>query len=262
VPVYRLTLAYEGSDFCGWQSQHNGTSVQSVLEDALSRLFAQPIRCRAAGRTDAGVHALGQVVSFHSDRSLPERALVHGTNHFLPKAVVVLAAAAAADDFDARFSASGKLYRYQIWNAPVRSPLHQRTHWHIMQPLDVARMQQAAERLIGRHDFRAFRAADCERKTTVRLMRRLDVLTPPQPAPMPFSELGPSVIHIEVSATAFLKNMVRILVGTLAQVGRGRMSVEHVASLLQSGDRTQAGPTAPAHGLTLVAVDYGPRTGV
>ena len=261
MPVYRLTIAYRGGEFCGWQSQHNGTSVQSVLEDALGRLFGQPIRCRAAGRTDAGVHAMGQVVSFFCERILPERALIHGTNHFLPSAVGVLAATVAADDFDARFSASGKLYRYQIWNAPVRSPLHQDTHWHIMQPLQHEAMQKAAALLVGRHDFRAFRAADCERKTTTRLVRRLDVLVPAQPDALPFATTGSPVIHIEVSATAFLKNMVRILVGTLAQVGRGRMSVEHVATLLQSGDRTQAGPTAPAHGLTLVSVEYGPRTG-
>lgn len=262
MPVYRLTLAYDGSDFCGWQSQHNGISVQSTLEAALGRLFVQPIACRAAGRTDAGVHAMGQVVSFHCDRVLPDRALVHGTNHFLPATIVVLAAAQANDDFDARFSASGKLYRYQIWNAPVRSPLHQRTHWHIPQPLNVAAMQQAAALLVGRHDFRAFRAADCERKTTVRLMRRLDVRTPPQPDSLPFAEPGPAMIHIEVAATAFLKNMVRIVAGTLAAVGRGRMRVEDVAALLESGDRTHAGPTAPAHGLTLVSVEYGPRTGV
>jgi len=204
---------------------------------------------------------MGQVVSFASERVLPTRALVHGTNHFLPPTVVVLAAEVAADDFDARFSASGKLYRYQIWNAPVRSPLHQRTHWHVMQPLDRSAMSQAAALLVGRHDFRAFRAADCERKTTVRLVRRLDVVTPPQPDPLPFADAGPAMIHIEVSATAFLKNMVRILAGTLTQVGRGRMSVDQVAALLSSGDRTQAGPTAPAHGLTLISVDYGPRTG-
>ena len=261
MPTYRLTLAYEGGGYCGWQRQHNGTSVQATLEQALSRLLGEPISCRAAGRTDAGVHALGQVVSFRSQRALPDRALVHGTNHFLPPDVVVLAAAEAAEDFDARFSASGKLYRYQIWNAPVRSPLHQRTHWHIMQSLDRAAMQRAAACLLGRHDFAAFRAADCERKTTVRLIRRLDIVTPPAQDNLPFAAEAPPIVHVEVSATAFLKNMVRILVGTLVQVGRGRMSIDHVAALLQSGDRTQAGPTAPAHGLTLVSVDYGPRTG-
>lgn len=257
MPTYRLTLAYDGSDFCGWQTQQNGTSVQSVLQDALARIVGHPISCRAAGRTDAGVHAMGQVVSFHSERVLPDRALVHGSNHFLPKSIAVLAAAVAPDDFDARFSASGKLYRYQIWNAPVRSPQHDVDHWHLTHPLDIAAMQQAANGLIGRHDFRAFRAADCQRRTTVRLMRRIDIrhIVPPQALP------DQSIIHIDVAATAFLKNMVRILVGTLVQVGNGRMPAEQVAAALAAGDRTLAGPTAPPHGLTLVSVEYGPRTG-
>lgn len=257
MPTYRLTLAYDGSDFCGWQSQKNGISVQSVLQEALGRLFGEPISCRAAGRTDAGVHALAQVVSFRSERVLAERVLVHGSNHYLPKSVAVLAAAIVPDDFDARFSASGKLYRYQIWNAPVRSPHYRVNHWHVTQPLDIAAMQQAASGLLGRHDFRAFRAADCERRTTVRLMRRLDIipLTPTHALP------DQRVVHIEVAATAFLKHMVRILVGTLVQVGKARLTVEQVAALLTSGDRTQAGPTAPPHGLTMIAVDYGPRTG-
>lgn len=257
MPTYRLTLAYDGTDFCGWQAQQNGTSVQSVLQDALTRLFGQPISCRAAGRTDAGVHAQAQVVSFRSDRVVPERALIHGSNHYLPKSVAVLAAATVPDDFDARFSASGKLYRYQIWNAPVRAPQYRVDHWHVIQPLDLAAMQQAAALLIGRHDFRAFRAADCERRTTVRLMRRIDITRRPPAHALPEQ----SVIHIEVSATAFLKHMVRILVGTLVQVGKARMTVEQVALALQQGDRTLAGPTAPSHGLTLIAVEYGPRTG-
>lgn len=257
MPTYRLTLAYDGSDFCGWQTQKNGTSIQSVLEAALSRLFSQPISCRAAGRTDAGVHALAQVVSFRHERVVPERALIHGSNHYLPKSVAVVAAEVVAEDFDARFSASGKLYRYQIWNAAVRSPQHQVNHCHVAQPLDIAAMQAAAACLIGRHDFRAFRAADCERRTTVRLMRRIDITRHVPTAALPEQ----AVVHIEVSATAFLKNMVRILSGTLIQVGKGRMTAQQVAEALEKGDRTLAGPTAPAHGLTLIAVEYGPRIG-
>lgn len=257
MPNYRLTLTYDGSEFCGWQRQPNGVSVQSVLETALGRLFGHPIACRAAGRTDAGVHALGQVVTFRSDRPLPERALIHGTNDGLPASVAVTDAAIVDDDFDARFSSSGKTYRYGIWNAPVRSPLYGRTHWHVVRPLDTAAMAQAAAHLIGRHDFAAFRAADCERRTTVRLLRRIDVLGPAHAVhPSP-----PHLLHIEVAGTAFLKYMVRIIVGTLVAVGKGRMTPDQVAALLLSRDRTQAGPTAPPHGLTLVSVDYGPRTG-
>ncbi len=255
MPTYRLTVSYDGTDFVGWQRQLNGPSIQAALEGALAQLLGHPVACRGAGRTDAGVHASGQVVSFHSERSFsrPDRALVHGVNNYLPPSVAVLSACVVPDEFDARFSSSGKLYRYQIWNASVRSPLHARTHWHVVnsgRPLNLLAMQAAAQVLVGHHDFAAFRAADCERRTTVRLLRRLEVCR---------SQLDPVALHIEVEATAFLKQMVRILCGTLVEVGRDRMSIDHVASLLVSCDRTQAGPTAPAHGLQLCRVDYGPR---
>ena len=256
MPIYRLTVAYDGTDFCGWQRQDNGPSVQAALEGALAQLCQSPVSCRAAGRTDAGVHALGQVVSFRLERPgppLPPRALVLGTNHYLPPSIAVQEAQLVPDDFDARHSASGKLYRYQLWTGVAASPLHRRTHWHVSRALDLGAMREAAGLLTGRHDFRAFRAADCERQTTVRLMRRIEVLRP--------LGITEPVLHIEVDGTAFLKNMVRILVGTLVQVGRGKMSLDQVRQLLVSGDRTQAGPTAPAHGLILVRVDYGPREG-
>lgn len=257
MPIYRLTVAYDGTDFVGWQRQPNGPSIQQALEDALAKLFEQPISCRGAGRTDAGVHALAQVVSFSAERELPERALVFGTNSHLPDGIAVVAAAVMPDrgesgePFDARFSASGKLYRYQVWNAKVRSPFHMRTHWHVGVPLELSAMQEAAQVLVGRHDFRAFRAANCERLTTVRTVRRMQVLTfPDEP-----------ILHIEVEATAFLRNMVRILAGTIVAVGKRQLTPADVAAALSSGDRTAAGPTAPPHGLFLVRVDYGPRTG-
>lgn len=252
MPNIRFTVSYDGTDFVGWQRQNSGPSVQQSLEEALLALCGQPIAVRAAGRTDAGVHAFGQVVTARIDKPLPLRALIFGTNHHLPDSIAVLDAQVVADDFDARFSASGKMYRYQLWNGPTYSPLHARTHYHVAARLDLEQMRAAAAVLTGVHDFAAFRAADCERKTTRRWLRSLQILTPVSDEP---------VIHLEVEATAFLKNMVRILVGTLIQVGKGRMTVEHVQSLLQSGNRTQAGPTAPAHGLTLRRVDYGPRTG-
>ena len=272
MPTIRLTLAYEGTDFVGWQRQRNGLSVQEVLETALHKVTGQPVACRAAGRTDSGVHALGQVVTFRLGATTPDaataggaeapqspgrpvslRALVHGTNYHLPSAIRVLEAQLVADEFDARFSASGKLYRYQLWNAPTESPLHVRTHWHINARLDLLAMHAAAQALVGHHDFRAFRAASCERLTTDRTIRRIDVSAQgPYPAP----------VHIDVEATAFLRNMVRIIAGTLVYVGRGKLSAADVAALLRSGDRTRAGPTAPAHGLILWRVDYGSRDGV
>lgn len=254
MPTYCLTVAYDGTDFVGWQRQQNGPSVQAALEAALAHLFEHPVSCRGAGRTDAGVHASGQVISFRSERILPIRALIYGTNNYLPPSIAVRAARIAPDDFDARFSASGKLYRYRIFNAEVRSPLYARTHWYIYASpgkyLDLSAMRDAAATLVGRHDFRAFRAADCARRTTVRLIRRLEVYRP---------HSDESMLYIDVEATAFLKQMVRILTGTLVEVGRGRKTVADVAALLESGDRSQAGPTAPGHGLELCRVDYDPK---
>lgn len=259
MPTYRLTVAYDGTDFAGWQRQDNGPSIQAALETALAALFGHPVACQAAGRTDAGVHASGQVVSFTSPRTLPSRAIVYGTNDHLPTTIAVMAAEAVADDFEARHSASGKLYRYQVYNGPVRSPLHARTHWHVYngRTLDLPAMQAAAATLVGRHDFAGFRAASCERKTTVRTIRRLEVFRPADR--YPGSGADAAEISIEVEATAFLRNMVRILAGTLVHVGRGKMTPEQVAQLLTSRDRTKGGPTAPPQGLTLCRVDYGPR---
>ena len=292
MPTIRLTLAYDGTDFAGWQHQQNGLSVQEALETALGKIIGHPVSCRAAGRTDAGVHAMGQVVSFRigcvppdavapaavaapaapttpeltgpasepaagkspsSERIVTLRSIIRGTNYHLPPAIRILDAQLAADEFDARFSASGKLYRYQLWNALTESPLHSRTHWHLIVPLDLAAMQQAAAVLVGHHDFRAFRSSSCERLTTHRTVRRLAILRQSD---------CPAAVHIEVEATAFLRNMVRILAGTLVDVGRGRLTAADVAALLESGDRTRAGPTAPAHGLVLWRVDYGPRDGL
>jgi tRNA pseudouridine38-40 synthase len=249
----RLRLEYEGTAYVGWQRQASGPSIQAALEEALRRLTGEDRRVRGAGRTDAGVHALGQVVTVQLESRLPVRTILRGLNAHLPPDISVLEAEEAPEGFDARHSASGKMYRYQIWNGTARAPLRARTHWYVRQRLDLEAMAAAAALLVGRHDFRAFRAADCERKTTVRLVRRLAV-TAPDPE-------VPEALRVEIEATAFLKNMVRIIVGTLVDVGRGRRAPESMAELLQGGDRTRAGPTAPAHGLLLCRVDYEERTG-
>ena len=244
---FKLTVEYDGTDFVGWQRQANGPSVQAAIEEALTDMHGGVATAiRGAGRTDAGVHALGQVAHFDAPPStnVPAHGYQRGLNAVLPRAIAILAVERVADDFDARFSARGKLYRYSIWTAPTRSPMRDRYVWHLRRAIDVARMQQAADVLVGRHDFNAFRAADCERKTTTRTLTRLAVAR------------SGDLVTIEVEADAFLKNMVRIIVGTLCEVGWGKRSATDVQRILDGRDRRQAGITAPAQGLALVRVDY------
>ncbi len=248
MPRLKLTLEYDGTDYVGWQRQLNGTSIQEVLEGALAELFGAPVSTFAAGRTDAGVHALGQVVAFDAPRTLPLTAYVRGLSALLPEDVSVVAATLVPPDFDPRRDAQGKRYRYLISNRPVRSPLRRRTHWQLFAPLDLKAMEEAARPLLGTHDFSAFRAANCEAKTTERTLRTLTLTA------------SEDVVQFELEGRAFLKHMVRNIVGTLVEVGRGRQSVPWVAEVLASRDRTQAGPTAPAQGLVLVEVQY-PVTG-
>jgi len=244
MPRLKLTLEYDGTAYVGWQRQLNGLSVQEVVERALAGLLGTAVSTEAAGRTDAGVHALGQVVAFDAPRSLPLTAYLRGLSALLPGDISVVGAAEVAEDFDPRRDSLGKRYRYLISNRPVRSPLRRCTHWELFAPLDVAAMDEAARALLGTHDFSAFRAANCEAPTTLRTLRELTVVS------------SLDVIQFDVEGTAFLKHMVRNLVGTLVEVGRGRRPVPWVAGVLASRDRTQAGPTAPPHGLVLVDVRY------
>lgn len=241
----KLTLEYDGTDFVGWQVQPNGRSVQEVVEAALAKLLGEPVRVTGAGRTDAGVHAAGQVCSLRTTKRIPLKAFVLGMNSLLPPEVAVVEAADVPPEFDARRSASGKRYEYRIWNGPTRSPLRRRRAWELFRPLDVAAMRVAAAHLLGEHDFSAFRASDCPAKTTRRIVRVLDVV----------GESGGEVL-VAAEATAFLKHMVRNLVGTLAEVGHGKRDPASMPALLAGGDRTKAGVTAPPQGLTLVRVDY------
>lgn len=245
MPRVRLTLEYDGTDFVGWQRQLNGRSVQAVLESALVELHGALVTAAAAGRTDAGVHALGQVVAFDAPRVLPAKAYLRGLSSLLPDDVAVVAAEEVSDTFDPRRWATGKRYRYLVSRRPGRAPLLRRTHWEVFTPLDLRAMRVSAPALLGTHDFSSFRAADCEAPHPRRTLRELEL-----------HEEG-EVLRIEVEGTAFLRHMVRNIVGSLVEVGRGKRPPGWVGEVLGAKDRTLAGPTAPAHGLTLVEVTYG-----
>jgi tRNA pseudouridine38-40 synthase len=240
----KLTLEYDGSAFVGWQVQPNGRSVQQVLEGAIARLVGSTVRVTGAGRTDAGVHARGQVASLRVERVLPLKAWTAGLNALLPEDLACVRAEEAPEGFDARRWARGKRYIYSILQTSVRSPLRRGRTWEIRRPLEVGAMREAASALLGVHDFSALRAADCPAKTTERELRRLEIV-----------QDGPR-IDLQVEATAFLKHMVRNIVGTLVEVAHGRRAPDSLPALLEGRDRKQAGPTAPAHGLVLDEVFY------
>ncbi|MBW2714978.1 MAG: tRNA pseudouridine(38-40) synthase TruA [Deltaproteobacteria bacterium] len=246
MPNFRFTLEYDGTGFVGWQAQADGQrTVQDEFEAAIARVTGQQLRVAAAGRTDAGVHALGQVVSAQVSTELSPLVLQRALNQSLPEDLAVVAAERAADDFHARFSAIGKLYCYRVWNASTRSPMRSaRVHW-VARELDVPAMAKAAEAFLGSHDFAALQAAGSDVESTVRTLERLDVEREP-----------PGELVFWVQGDGFLRHMVRNLVGTLLEVGSGRRSIESMGELLACGDRRRAGPTAPAAGLTLVQVFY------
>src|SRR3954468_13929652 len=247
----KLTLEYDGGPFVGWQVQPNGPSVQGVLQEAIEKLCGSPVRVTGAGRTDAGVHARGQVASLEPPRDLPLSAWTSGLNPHLPPEIASVRAEEAPAGFDARRWARGKRYVYEILRSPTRSPLLRSRRWEIRRPLDAEAMRAAARALCGGHDFSAFRAADCPAKTTVREVRRLDIEV---------ERLGPDAesIRLTIEATAFLKHMVRNMMGTLVEIGHGKRDPGSVQELLAAGDRTRAGPTAPPHGLCLDEVFYLP----
>jgi tRNA pseudouridine38-40 synthase len=240
----KLIIEFDGSNFCGWQLQSGVRTVQQALELALEQLLEAPVRVHSSGRTDSGVHARGMVAHFDTERELPLRAYREGLNRLLPRDVAVLSAAPVSDGFHARFSAEGKWYRFSIWNHPVRSPLQDRRVWHIKTALDLAAMQQAAGLLVGSQDFAAFRASSCEAKTTLREIYSLNLIQ------------DGALVHIDVRGSGFLQHMVRIIAGTLVEVGQGKRPVASVAELLASGDRDAAGVTAPGAGLCLMEVFY------
>ena len=246
MPRFRLTLEYDGAPFVGWQRQDNGASVQGALEDAVHAFSGQRVEVAGAGRTDTGVHAEGQVA--HIDLAagrFDARTVMNAINaHLRPLPVAVLAAEAVADGFHARFSATGRHYRYRILNRRPRPAVTRGSVWWIPVPLDVAAMNDAAQELLGEHDFTSFRATLCQAKSPVKTLDRLEV-----------SDDGGEIV-IDVSARSFLHHQVRNIAGTLSLVGKGKWSRKDVAVALAARERAAAGPTAPAEGLYLVRVDY------
>ena len=239
-----LGLEYDGAAFCGWQTQPDGCAVQDALQRALSQVAGKNIETVCAGRTDAGVHELAQVVHFDVDVQRPPRAWIRGGNALLPDAIAVNWARAVNPEFHARFSATERRYVFWLLNRPQRPGLLRgRVGWFYRR-LDERAMQQAAQCLIGNHDFSAFRAADCQAKTPVRTMRRLEICR------------RGDLVRFEFAADAFLQHMVRNIVGSLVYVGSGRQPAAWIGEVLGSRDRNRAAPTFAASGLYLAAVEY------
>lgn len=247
MPSFKIIVAYDGTDYVGWQRQPNGISIQGVLEDALAPIEGTLTTVHGAGRTDAGVHALGQVASATVVNTLDERTLSRALNAVLPIDVRVLTIEEVEPGFHARFRARAKTYEYRIVNAPFASPFLRRYVWHVPQPLDFEAMKTAAGPLVGTHDFAGFQGTGTFQASTVRTIHALD-LDDGGGFDLPFV--------IRITGDGFLRHMVRNIVGTLVEVGAGRWDPWHLLTVLESLDRTQAGRTAPAQGLFLTGVSY------
>ena len=244
---FALGLEYDGRAYCGFQSQPSGCSVQDALERALAAIADAPVRAVAAGRTDAGVHATSQIVHFDAPVARPLTAWIRGVNAHLPSSAAILWCAPVADDFHARFAATARHYAYLLLDRDVRPALlHGRVGW-FHAPLDVDAMRDASRVLVGRHDFSSFRAAECQAKSPVKTLTRLDVTR------------CAGLVRVDVSADAFLQHMVRNIVGALVEVGSARRSVASLRELLAAADRTQGSATFAADGLYFTGADYDAR---
>jgi tRNA pseudouridine38-40 synthase len=247
MPRYRVTLEYDGTPFVGWQVQAAGVSVQGRLTDAIQKFCGETAGVRGAGRTDAGVHALGQVAHFDLAREWPAETVRAAVNfHLKPDPIAILDCAIVPAGFDARFSAVARHYRYRLLARPAPPVLDRDRVWWVPQPMNAAAMREAAGHLIGRHDFTTFRAAGCQAKSPIKTLDRLSV-----------TSTGEEIV-IEASARSFLHNQVRSMVGSLKMAGEGKWAAADVGSALAARDRAACGPVAPARGLYLVKVDYAP----
>ena len=240
----KLTIAYDGTNYCGWQIQPNGMTVEEVLNRALKKLTGEDILVIGARRTDSGVHALGNVAVFDTETTIPAERIAMALNQRLPEDIVIIKSEEVPPDFHPRYCDCSKTYEYHIMNTQIPIPTQRLTNYFVSYPLDVKKMRQAASYLVGEHDFASFCNVRTDVASTVRTIYSLDILQEGE------------MITIRITGNGFLYNMVRIIVGTLIRVGRGFYEPERVKEILEEKDRKAAGVTAPAHGLTLVSIDF------
>lgn len=249
MPRYKLTIEYEGNRFSGWQRQLKQSSIQSTIEQGVKTIFKKEVLVEGAGRTDAGVHALGQVAHLDLPHEIPAYRLCDGLNSYLrDRGVAILSAEIVPDTFHARFSAVGRVYEYHILNRRAPLVLKANQAWHVIVPLDVLKMQTAATHLLGRHDFTSFRATLCQAPSPIKTLDAFEINHTATP------EGGYITAHI--ASRSFLHNQVRIMIGTLKLVGEGRLNPEDIPSILEACDRRVSGPTAPPQGLYLKSIAY------
>jgi tRNA pseudouridine38-40 synthase len=242
----KLAVAYDGTAYAGWQVQPNGPTIQATVEEVLARILQEPVRVRAAGRTDAGVHAREQVADFTDAGVRDLGTIVHGGNALLPPAIRILSASIVPETFDARRHATGKEYRYFLYLSPVDSPFLSRYAWLIEKPLDLDAVREGLSHLVGEHDFSSFRGQGCTAISPVRTIFRAEVA----------KHDVPGLVSIDVAGAGFLRHMVRNIVGTVVDAGKGMHPADRVGEILRARDRTAAGVNAPSHGLFLWRVSY------
>ena len=240
----KMVLEYDGTHYHGWQIQAQEPTVQKIVEETLKKITQEDVKTVSSGRTDAGVHALGQVINFTIKKPMDSAALLRAMNALLPEDISVKETSEVSLDFHARFSARSKTYSYFIWNDPIRSAFLERYAWHIPYRLNLELIREAAEYFIGTHDFSSFRASSCEAKNPIRTILRSDI------------QERESLLEITFEANAFLQYMVRNIIGTLVEVGREKIEPIDIKRLLEKKNRNEAGPTSPPHGLFLISVQY------
>jgi tRNA pseudouridine38-40 synthase len=241
----KLLIEYDGTNYQGWQVQPQGPTIQGMIEEKLALLTGETIHLIGSGRTDAGVHAFGQVAHFKTKSQMEVHSIQRALNSLLPPDIVIQRAEEVEEDFHARKQSKSKVYEYRILNRNIRSPFHRGYAWHISQELDFEEMKNATQRLVGEHDFSSFRSVGSPTRTAIRKVIRAE-----------WKRGRDGIILFEIEANGFLKQMVRAIVGTLVEVGQGKISSEEFQRILDSKDRKRAGPTAPAHGLVLKEVKY------